>query len=88
MNPKIQSWILDIDQSIDEIVEFIDGKKDFFHYQKDLKTKKAVERNLEIIGEAVGRIQKKILPLRLRIPEILLAQETGLSTATTTFQMK
>lgn len=59
MNPKIQSWVLDIDQSIDEILEFIGGQKDFFQYQKDLKTKKAVERNLEIIGEAVGRILKE-----------------------------
>jgi len=59
MDPKIQSWLLDIDQSIDEILEFIGEKKDFFHYQKDLKTKKAVERNIEIIGEAVNRILKE-----------------------------
>lgn len=58
MDPKIRSWLLDIDQSIDEIFEFIGERKDFFHYQKDLKTKKAVERNIEIIGEAVGRILK------------------------------
>jgi len=58
MDPKIQSWLLDIDQSIDEIFEFIGEKKDFFLYQKDLKTKKAVERNIEIIGEAVNRILK------------------------------
>ena len=31
-------------------------KRDFFEFQKDLKTKKAVERNIEIIGEAVNRI--------------------------------
>lgn len=58
MDPKIQSRLLDIDQSIDEIFEFIGEKNDFFHYQKDLKTKKAVERNIEIIGEAVSRILK------------------------------
>ena len=32
--------------------------KDFILYKQDLKTKKAVERNLEIIGEAVNRILK------------------------------
>lgn len=58
MDPKIQACLLDIDQCIDEIFEFIGEKKDFFHYQKDLKTKKAVERNIEIIGEAIGRILK------------------------------
>lgn len=31
-------------------------KKDFFEFQSDLKTKKAIERNIEIIGEAVNRI--------------------------------
>ncbi|MEB2778084.1 HepT-like ribonuclease domain-containing protein [Algoriphagus sp. D3-2-R+10] len=33
-------------------------KRDFFEYQADLKTKKAVERNIEIIGEAINRISK------------------------------
>ncbi|RYF85565.1 MAG: DUF86 domain-containing protein [Chitinophagaceae bacterium] len=33
-------------------------ERNFAAYQEDLKTKKAVERNLEIIGEAVSRILK------------------------------
>lgn len=33
-------------------------KEIFFEYQNDLKTKKAVERNIEIIGEAINRISK------------------------------
>ncbi|MDZ4667349.1 MAG: HepT-like ribonuclease domain-containing protein [bacterium] len=44
---------------MDEIFEFLGDRRDFFSYHKDLKTKKAVERNLEIIGEAVNRILKK-----------------------------
>jgi len=56
MDNKINSWLEDIIRSIDEIFEFLPEKKDFFEFQKDLKTKKAVERNLEIIGEAVNRI--------------------------------
>lgn len=31
-------------------------RKKIFEFQKDIKTKKAVERNIEIIGEAVNRI--------------------------------
>ena len=34
------------------------SKKDFLEFQGDLKTKRAVERNIEIIGEAVARILK------------------------------
>lgn len=50
--------MLDIQLSIVEIFEFLDDRRDFLAYQNDLKTKKAVERNLEIIGEAVTRILK------------------------------
>jgi uncharacterized protein with HEPN domain len=58
MDVKIQTWLLDIHQAIDEFFEFIGEKIDFKKYQSDLKTKKATERNLEIIGEAVTRILK------------------------------
>ena len=36
-----------------------DKPKDFTAYQKDIKTKRAVERNIEIIGEAMNRILLK-----------------------------
>jgi uncharacterized protein with HEPN domain len=56
MDNKVNAWIEDILRSIDEIFEFLPENVDFFEFQKDLKTKKAVERNIEIIGEAVNRI--------------------------------
>ena len=56
MDNKINAWLEDILRSIDEIFEFLPEHRDFFEFQKDLKTKKAVERNIEIIGEAVNRI--------------------------------
>lgn len=58
MDNRINAWLEDIERSIEEISDFLPEKKDFFEYQKDLKTKKAVERNIEIIGEAVKRILK------------------------------
>jgi uncharacterized protein with HEPN domain len=58
MDIRIKSWIFDIQNSIEEIFEFLGDSRDFFSYQEDKKTKKAVERNLEIIGEAVNRILK------------------------------
>jgi uncharacterized protein with HEPN domain len=59
MNVRIKSSLLDIYQCIDEIFLFLGERRDFIAYQSDLKTKKAVERNLEIIGEAVNRILKE-----------------------------
>lgn len=56
MDNKINAWLEDILRSIDEIYDFLPEKRDFIEFQKDLKTKKAVERNIEIIGEAVNRI--------------------------------
>ena len=56
MDIKIQVWLLDIKQCIDEIFLFLGPEPDFKAYQLDLKTKKAVERNLEIMGEAMKRI--------------------------------
>jgi len=59
MELDIKTWLQDINRSIEEIYSFLPEKRDFFEFQKDLKTKKAVERNLEIIGEALNRILKK-----------------------------
>ncbi|MDT0644944.1 DUF86 domain-containing protein [Zunongwangia sp. F363] len=58
MDNRINAWLEDIIKSIDEIFDFLPEKRDFFEYQQDLKTKKAIERNIEIIGEAINRIYK------------------------------
>ncbi len=58
MDNKFNAWLEDILICIDEIYTFLPEKKNFLEYQQDIKTKKAVERNIEIIGEAVNRISK------------------------------
>ena len=44
--------------SINEINTFIGQPKLFANYENDLRTKRAVERNIEIIGEAMNRVLK------------------------------
>lgn len=56
MEKEIKVWLSDIQQAISEINEFLPEKKIFQEFQKDLKSKRAIERNIEIIGEAVNRI--------------------------------
>jgi uncharacterized protein with HEPN domain len=56
MEKEVQTWLEDIKQAIDEIEEFLPERRDFFEFKRDLKTRKAIERNIEIIGEAVNRI--------------------------------
>lgn len=58
MKSEVFAWLEDILQSIDEIFEFLPEKRNFFEFEKDVKTKKAIERNIEIIGEAINRIIK------------------------------
>ena len=66
MNNETKTWLFDIDSAISEIDGFFDeGKKIFENYKKDLKTKRAVERNIEIIGEAVKRILDKNSDIKL-----------------------
>jgi len=57
-NRDIRIFLADIERSISEIFHFLPEKRDFLEFQKDLKTRKAVERNIEIIGEAMNRILK------------------------------
>ena len=56
MHHEIRVWLKDIELSIKEIHEFLPSERDYLHFQKDLKTRKAIERNIEIIGEALKRI--------------------------------
>ena len=59
MDNSIKAWLFDILNSINEIDGFlIDQPKNFEVFQKDLRTKRAIERNIEIIGEAMSRILK------------------------------
>jgi len=57
-NEEIKIYLSDIERSISEIFDFLPEKQSFLKFQKDLKTRKAVERNIEIIGEAMNRILK------------------------------
>jgi uncharacterized protein with HEPN domain len=58
MENKIKTWLADIKQAIEEINMFLPDQNTYEEFRKDLKTKKAIERNIEIIGEPVNRILK------------------------------
>lgn len=60
MDNNIKTWLFDILSSVNEIESyFVNQSMQFQNYQKDLRTKRAVERNIEIIGEAMNRILKE-----------------------------
>lgn len=60
MDNELKAWLFDILNAVMEIESFFTSMpKEFTSYQNDIRTKRAVERNIEIIGEAMNRILKK-----------------------------
>lgn len=60
MDERIGKWLLDIRAATDEIEQyFVTYPKSFHSFQSNLILRRATERNLEIIGEAMNRILTK-----------------------------
>jgi len=67
MDERVEKWLHDIQMAIDEINSFFDnGKRDFFSFRQNIMCKRAVERNLEIIGEAINRILAKCPDIQIK----------------------
>jgi uncharacterized protein with HEPN domain len=60
MEGQIKTWLYDILTAIEEIEGFFgeDRPKRFADYRADVRTRRAVERNVAIMGEAMNRILK------------------------------
>ncbi len=56
MKDEIKKILIDILQAAEEIQNFVRGM-DFNTYQRSFVTQRAVERDFEIIGEALNRIK-------------------------------
>lgn len=78
MDEKVIKYLFDIQESISHIEDFTKEISSFFEYEDDLLIRRAVERELEIIGEAMHRIlginedidiqnSRKIVDLRNRV---------------------
>lgn len=66
MDIDIKTWLYDILNAVNEIDSFfVDRPKTFVAYQNDLRTRRAVERNIEIIGEALNRLLNRDSAIQL-----------------------
>lgn len=54
-NRNVKKYLYDIKQSIDSINEYLGENRNFFAYQENKQLRRAVERELEIIVEAVNK---------------------------------
>ena len=56
MKHEVKKYLFDIKTSIESINDFLESRKDFFEYQNNKLLRRAVEREIEIIGEAMNKI--------------------------------
>ena len=55
-NRSLKKYLYDVQLSIVSIYEYLGNKRDFFEYENNKQLRRAVERELEIIGEAVNNL--------------------------------
>ena len=58
MKDEIKKYLYDILESIESVYLYLGNKRNFFEYEKNKLLRRAIEREFEIIGEAMNRILK------------------------------
>ncbi|RYU92301.1 DUF86 domain-containing protein [Mucilaginibacter terrigena] len=58
MQREVKKYLFDILSCVENIENFIGGKKVYSAFESNLMLQQAVERNIEIIGEAVNNLLK------------------------------
>lgn len=58
MDDDIKKFLYDINESVDSINSYLGETRDFNEYQNSKMLRRAIEREFEIIGEAMGKINK------------------------------
>jgi uncharacterized protein with HEPN domain len=58
MKLELKKFLFDIKESIDSIENYLGVQRDFNIYMSDKMLRRAIEREFEIIGEAMSRIEK------------------------------
>ena len=58
MDNNVKKYLFDLKESIDSIESYLGYNRDFNIYMKNKMLRRAIEREFEIIGEAMNRIDK------------------------------
>jgi uncharacterized protein with HEPN domain len=56
MKREIKKYLYDIKISIDSIYDYLGDKRDFIQYQNNKLLRRGIEREIEIIGEAMNKV--------------------------------
>lgn len=58
MKREIKKYLFDIKTSIDSIFSYLGDERNFIEYQNNKLLRRGIEREIEIIGEAMNRTLK------------------------------
>lgn len=58
MQHRIAKYLFDVQESINSIEDYIGENKNFKNYSSNKQLRRSVERELEIIGEAINKLHK------------------------------
>ncbi len=58
MKREIKKYLFDIKTSIDSIFSYLGEERNFIEYENNKLLRRGIEREIEIIGEAMNRILK------------------------------
>ena len=74
MDRHLKAYLFDIQTAIDEIYSFCDiVPKRFEEYERNLMLRRAIERNVAIIGEAVNRMVKEYPEVQITNARAIIA---------------
>jgi len=72
MQREIRKYLFDIKESIEAIEQFLGEKRDFTIYSKNKLLRRGVERELGIIGEAMGKLIKADSKIEISNPRRII----------------
>ena len=58
MDEYSKKYLMDVLNACEEVETFFPGKRLFVEFQNDILRQRAVERNVEIMGEAINQLMK------------------------------
>ncbi len=74
MDRHLKAYLFDIQTAIDEIYSFFESvPKRFDEYGRNLMLRRAIERNVSIIGEAVNRVVKEYPDVKISNVRAIIA---------------
>jgi uncharacterized protein with HEPN domain len=73
MDNEIKKYLFDIKESVDSIENYLSNKRDYKTYLGDKMLRRAVEREFEIIGEAMSKLDKLIPEIPISSKKLIIS---------------